>query len=122
MVALRPGWAPSTCRSSPADDTTHHDTTEERIMMFWDGNGLGGWGYALMTISMVLFWALLIAGVVALIRATGRDNRGSVGQVAQSPGPEEVLAQRYARGEIDQDEYHQRLDVLRGRPAPLRKT
>jgi putative membrane protein len=28
--------------------------------------------------------------------------------------PEQILAQRYARGEIDDDEYRRRLDVLRG--------
>ena len=29
-------------------------------MMYW-GNGMGGWGYVLMTVSMLLFWGLLIA-------------------------------------------------------------
>jgi putative membrane protein len=90
-------------------------------MMFWYGNGLGGWGYALMTISMVLFWALVIAGVVALSRYSGRDNRGPVDQLGKSPDPEELLAQRFARGEIDEQDYHQRLDVIRGRPVPLKK-
>jgi putative membrane protein len=33
---------------------------------------------------------------------------------------EQVLAERFARGEIDAEEYHQRLDTLRqaGRRAP----
>lgn len=34
----------------------------------WYGPGMGGWGYALMTVSTVLFWGLLILGIVALIR------------------------------------------------------
>jgi putative membrane protein len=29
------------------------------------------------------------------------------------PTPEQALADRFARGEIDADEYHQRLDTLR---------
>lgn len=90
-------------------------------MMFWDGSGLGGWGVVLMTVSMVLFWALVIAAVVALIRLAGRDDRGTVDHRAWVPDPEEVLAQRYARGEIDQQDYHERLDVLRGRSVPSRK-
>jgi putative membrane protein len=35
-------------------------------MMWWYGPGMNGWGYGLMTLSMVLFWALVIFGVVAL--------------------------------------------------------
>jgi uncharacterized membrane protein len=29
-----------------------------------------------------------------------------------------VLAERFAHGEIDEQEYHQRLDALRGKPQP----
>ena len=36
-------------------------------MMYW-GNGMGGWGMALMTVSNLLFWGVLIAGVVVLVR------------------------------------------------------
>jgi putative membrane protein len=32
---------------------------------------------------------------------------------ARPATPEEILGQRYARGEIDDDEYHRRLDTLR---------
>jgi len=42
-------------------------------------------------------------------RATG------AGHASPPPTAEELLAQRYARGEIDTDEYHSRLDTLRGR-------
>lgn len=38
-------------------------------MMYWyDGHGINGWGWALMSIGMVLFWVLVITGV-------GRDDR-----------------------------------------------
>jgi len=30
--------------------------------MWWYGPGMNGWGYGLMTVSMVLFWALIILG------------------------------------------------------------
>jgi putative membrane protein len=78
-------------------------------MMFWYGNGVNGWGYALMAVGMVVFWGLLILAVVALVRYPGR--------AAQSTAPrldaEQVLAERFARGDIDEPEYRQRLDVLR---------
>ena len=79
--------------------------------MMWFGNGnISGWGYALMTISMVLFWAIVIFGVVMLVRYLGRSDR----QVTHGSNPEQLLAERFARGEIDEQEYHQRLDTLRG--------
>ncbi len=40
-------------------------------MMYW-GNGMGGWGMALMTVTNFLLWALVIAGVVVLVRYLGR--------------------------------------------------
>ncbi|MFI0716705.1 SHOCT domain-containing protein [Streptomyces inhibens] len=32
------------------------------------------------------------------------------------PTPEQILAERYARGEIDEEEYQRRLATLRGSP------
>ena len=90
-------------------------------MMYWDGNGIGGWGYALMVISMVLFWGAVIYGFVALVRYARRA--GPQGRPAEPPAPEpeRLLAERFARGEIDEDEYHQRLTSLRAAgPAAVR--
>lgn len=76
--------------------------------MWWFGDGtLNGWGYALMTVSMVLFWGLVIYGVVWLVRSAGPDERAKTG-----PAAEDLLAERFARGEIDEPEYRQRLEVL----------
>jgi len=55
---------------------------------------------------MVLLWGALLAGGVYVLRR--RPPRADAG-----PSAEDVLAQRYARGEIDADEYRQRLIVLR---------
>jgi putative membrane protein len=83
-------------------------------MMFWYGNGVSGWGYAFMSVSMVLFWGLVILGVVALVRYLGRTPQGTEGVGAQRLTPEQVLAERFARGEIDEREYESRLAILRG--------
>ncbi len=78
-------------------------------MMWWYGNGMNGRGYALMTVSMVLFWAPAIFAVIALVRYPDRADRA----VAAGPTAEQVLTERFARGEIDEHEYHQRLEALR---------
>jgi len=40
--------------------------------MMYSGTGMGGWGIVLMTVSNLLFWVLVIAGIVALVRYAGR--------------------------------------------------
>jgi putative membrane protein len=79
-------------------------------MMYW-GNGMSGWGMVLMTVSSLLFWGLVIAGIVALIRYTGRAGPSAV-PANHGPTPQQVLADRFARGEIDEEEYTRRLQVL----------
>lgn len=83
-------------------------------MMWWYGPGTSGWGFALMAVGQALFWALIILGVIAIVRylRTAGDRPAQV-----RPTPEELLAERFARGEIDEEDYQRRLDTLRGRPA-----
>ena len=76
--------------------------------MMWYGNGMGGWGFALVMVGNVLFWAVVILGAVALIRYLAAGNRTA----GMRPTPEELLAERFARGEIDEQEYRTRLDTL----------
>ncbi|WP_250549451.1 SHOCT domain-containing protein [Pseudonocardia sp. H11422] len=68
-----------------------------------------------MTVSTVLLWSLIILGVIALVRYLARSGRPT----ATRPTPEQLLAERFARGEIDEQEYHQRLATLRDRPRPF---
>jgi len=56
--------------------------------------GMGGSG--VMWLFFILFWILLIAGVVIVIRWLLRSKAES---------PLEILQRRYARGEIDQETY-----------------
>jgi putative membrane protein len=91
---------------------------EEITMMYW-GNGMGGSGMVLMTVGGLLFWGLIVAGIVLLVRSTGRG--GQPGAVAtQTPTPQQVLADRFARGEIDDEEYTRRLQVLGGAASTQR--
>ncbi len=79
-------------------------------MMFWYGNDINGWGYALMIISMVAFWGLVIYGVTMFLRSTGRDQSDGMASAARTP--QQLLAERFARGEIDEAEFTSRLAAL----------
>ena len=82
-------------------------------MMYNDwGWGWGGW--LLMTLVMIVFWAAVITAVVTAVRYLASSRR--LGPSPGISGPtraEDLLAERYARGEIDDDEYRQRLTLLR---------
>ena len=75
-----------------------------------DGSG-GAWWWMLP--AMLIF--LLAVGAVAwAVLAATRPHTGGPAAPLQMT-PEEVLAHRLARGEIDPAEYAQRLDALRHR-------
>lgn len=80
--------------------------------MYW-GQGMGGWGILLMSVSTLLFWALVIAGVVALVRYVG-PAAPQRNVAAETATPQRLLAERFARGEIDEEEYRRRLAILGG--------
>jgi len=81
-------------------------------MMWWYvGSGWGGW--LAMGLMMVVTWGLLIFGGVAVWRAVSRTDRGP--RPADTPTPERLLDERFARGEIDVDEYTHRRELLRSR-------
>lgn len=80
-------------------------------MMDWDvGWGVGGW--LMMTLMMLVVWGLPIALVVWAVRSSLHHDRASV-TTPPRPDADHVLAERYARGEIDEEEFARRRDVLR---------
>lgn len=83
----------------------------------WDGwhhMWGGGWGW-LWGGFMMLFWAGLIALVVWLVvRAATNRREGSPIERSGIDRARDVLAERYARGEISTEEYQDRLTHLGG--------
>ena len=82
-------------------------------MMYYDGH-MSGWGVGLMTISWLVFWGLVVTCVVLLVRHLGQSGP-TPRQPPSVSTPEQMLAERFARGEIDEPEYASRLATLRGR-------
>jgi len=71
----------------------------------WDGDRPDFWPI------FPIMWFLIIVGAIVAAVVISRRNRDSAGPRAG----EAVLAQRYAAGEIDEEEYTARLAVLRRR-------
>ena len=77
-----------------------------------NGYAMSGWGWLLMTLGMLGFWALVAVLALALLRRPGPPNQQPQPGQQPRPGAEDILAERLARGEIDSDEYRQRLQIL----------
>lgn len=80
-------------------------------MMDWYDNGSGWGGWIWMMLFMVVFWGLVIFAVVALFRGTSRNDSPSKA-APREQDPLELLDGRFARGEIDAEEYHARREAL----------
>lgn len=81
--------------------------------MMW-GWGPGGWaGWLVMGLFMLAFWGGLIVLAVWVIRSFSSEGRE---RSAGSPGGAiAILEERFARGEIDREEFESRKAALEGR-------
>lgn len=83
--------------------------------MMWDGldGGMGGLGWLWMLPGVVFMLGLVVLVVLAtiwLLRALsdrGPQHPSSARPAAMAASPREVLDLRYARGEMNRDEYQQ---------------
>lgn len=85
---------------------------------------VGGWGWGpdwagwlVMGVSMLLFWGLVVAGIIALVRVINRPSGPPPPPEVSGSGSasaRRILDERYARGEIDEEEYRRRRDLLEG--------
>jgi len=86
-------------------------------MMGGWGN-MGGWGYGgyggygMMGIGMLVFWiGIIILGIYLFRRNSSHVHRGGQGKTSSM----EILSERYARGEIDSEDYQRRKRDLEGK-------
>ena len=78
--------------------------------MMWGG---GWFGWILGPLMMVLIIGGVIAVVVLLVRSLGGSAHSAHGP-ASRPDPLDILKERFARGEIDKEEFEDRRKVLGG--------
>jgi putative membrane protein len=87
---------------------------DERWERMHDGIGWGGW---LLMVLLLLILVGLIVGIVLLLMRSTSSGRAQPG-AGPAPGGEsaaqQVLDERYARGEIEEEEYLRRRSVMRG--------
>ena len=81
-----------------------------------DGMGNGNWWWIPMMIMMVAFWGGLIWLGVTLLKRNNASPMYATGASQATPTAEGILSDRLARGEIEPDEYRQRLAALRTPP------
>ena len=79
-------------------------------MTWHDGWGCGAGGLLLMALMMALFWGAIIATAVWAIR----QFRPREANTRDAPtNAMRILEDRFARGEIDADEFQRRREILR---------
>jgi len=94
LAALLVGTVPALADpGSNANDTFGH--------MMW-GGAHGWWG----GFRMILFWGLIIAVAVFVFRMLASN------RVGETRDAMDILKERYARGEIDEDEFERRKQEL----------
>lgn len=77
--------------------------------------GVGGWeGMIVGLLMMLLFWGGLFGFLFLVIRAATGSWRGGPDRSKSHAGAQEILDQRFARGEIDAQQYQEMKRTLEG--------
>ena len=80
-------------------------------MMFWHtGWGAGGW--MLMSLLIFAFWATVVVVVIWMVRTTHGPSPLSPPNPEGEKTVRRILDERFARGEITEEEYTRRRELL----------
>ena len=75
-------------------------------MMQW---GDYGWGMGFGWLFMIIFWILIILGIVYLVKLIVGGEKRTTGETAL-----DILKKRYAKGEISKEEFEEKKKDLTG--------
>ena len=100
FIAPTLGWA-----QAPAEPDRYYYGPR----MMWGG---GWYGMILGPLFMILVLVAVIAGVALVARWFGAPWSGAQPPMPSARAPLDILKERFARGEIDKDEYEERRRVL----------
>lgn len=73
-------------------------------MMQW---GDYGWGMGFGWLFMIIFWILIILGIVYLVKLIISAEKRTTGETAL-----DILNKRYAKGEISKEEFEEKKKAL----------
>ena len=85
------------------------------MMWYYDHGGMGWGGWLVMGLTFVLFWGAILTLVVYAVRGFRSGNDGNPPEPT-TPRADDVLAERFARGEINEDEFTRRRELLHTGP------
>ncbi len=76
------------------------------------GYGMGGFGFG--GVFMIMWWVLIIVGIVVLVKWLLGPSSSPGGGSGSGSGSRalDILKERYARGEIDEQEYRKKKQDL----------
>lgn len=75
--------------------------------------GMGGWMWGWSTVPFIGMLALIAIIALAIV-AFGSERRAAPVSTRAAEAARDILDQRYARGELDTDEYRERVLTLGG--------
>lgn len=80
---------------------------------YWQHGWDWGWGHMIFgSLMMILVWGGIIVVVVLAVRWLGAGSSHSAAPPASPKTPLDILKERFARGEIDKEEFEERRRTL----------
>lgn len=79
------------------------------MMYGWGNQGWGAGAWIIMAFGMLVFWTVLVLAILMIVRHW-RAGEHSAGPASS---PQDILKERLARGEITEEEFRNRISLLK---------